>query len=141
MPFARWLGLDTDRGLAMLYDRAVNMGVGPTRQWVINALREQLPLTSAQRQQALSALGHADLTAFQKSVSGLDPTGEFDTQTYAAMIGALRALGARSPIPIATPVQVEDAMVRLAKFEQRRWAPVLERLRSDSAFNDIRLRA
>ena len=49
----------------------------------------------------LAVRDRTDLTAFQKSVSGLDPTGEFDTQTYAAMIGALRALGARSPIPVA----------------------------------------
>jgi hypothetical protein len=139
LPFAKGLGLDNDRGLAMLYDRAVNMGVGPARQWVVNALREQLPLTSAQRQQALSALGHADLASFQKS-SGLTANGEFDTQTYAAMIGAIRALGARSPIPVPTPVQALDAMVRLAKFENRRWAPALERLRSDSAFNDVRLK-
>ncbi|MFO1310636.1 MAG: hypothetical protein U1F41_01085 [Burkholderiales bacterium] len=139
LPFAKWLGIDTDRGLAMLYDRAMNMGVGPTRQWVVNALREQLPLTTAQRQQALSALGHADLAAFQRA-AGLPATGEFDTQAYAAVIGALRGLGARSPIPVPTPVQVQDAMLRLAKFEKRRWAPALERLRTDSAFNDVRLK-
>lgn len=141
LPFARWLGLDHDRGLAMLYDRAVNMGVGPARQWVVNALREQLPLSTAQRQQALAALGQADLAAFQRSVPGLQATGEFDTQTFAAIVGALRALGPRSPIPVPTPVQVLDAMVRLARFENRRWAPALERLRTDSAFNDVRLRA
>lgn len=141
LPFARGLGLDTDRGLAMLYDRAVNMGVGPARQWVVNALREQLPLSSAQRQQALSALGQADLAAFQKSVPGLQANGEFDTQTFAALVGGLRALGPRAPIPVPTPVQVQDAMVRLAKFENRRWAAALERLRTDSAFNDVRLHA
>jgi hypothetical protein len=116
------------------------MGVGPTHQWIVNALREQLPLTTAQRQQAFSALGHADLTAFQRSVPGLAATGEFDPLTYAALVSALRSLGTRSPLPVATPVQILDAIVRLAKQEQRRWAARLERLRTDSAFNDVRFR-
>lgn len=117
--FAAWLGLCTDRAFTMIIDRAVQMGVGGARRWVIGAVG---PIQSpAQRTQALSALGYTDLRAFQSATDGLAADGQWGPETHAAMVSALRALGS-SPIPIPTRDQMLDAMVRAAtgtSFERR----------------------
>ena len=135
--FAGWLGLDTDRALAMLYDRSVQMGVGGARRWTIEAVGPVQ--TAAQRQQALGALGHADLRAFQRQVQRASPDfasdGEWGPLTHAAMVAALRGIGGRSPVPIPTRDQMMDAMVRRARGA--RWAHRVERLRGSSQFTDV----
>jgi hypothetical protein len=110
--FAAWLGLDTDRALAMVVDRSVQMGVGGARRWIIEAVG---PVQSpAQRQQALSALGHPDLLSFQRATQGLTGDGDWGPLTHAALAAALRQLGSRSPVPVPARDQMMDAMVRRA---------------------------
>ena len=118
--FAAWLGLDTDRALTMAVDRAVGMGPGRAKAWIIAAVG---PIaTDALRQQALTALGASDVRAFQRATPGLRADGEFGPTTHAAMVAALRTLGARSPIPIPTHDQMLDAMVRHAAASSS-WSP------------------
>ena len=109
--FANALGLMSDRALAMIFDRTVHMGVGGARPWILKAVS---PITDdAKRASALSALGHGDLTSFQRA-SGLEPTGRFGTQTHAAMIAALRALGQRAPFPVPALAEMLDKLVTAA---------------------------
>src|SRR5262249_59467250 len=91
--FAAWLGLDTDRALAMAVDRAVGMGPGRAKAWIIAAVGPVA--TNALLQQALTALGASDVGAFQRATPGLRADGEFGPTTHAAMVAALRTLGAR----------------------------------------------
>lgn len=131
-PFARWLGLDTDRALAMVVDRAVQMGVGGARRWIAGAVG---PIqTAAQRQQALAALGHSDLRSFQRTVADLDADGEWGPQSHAALVGALRALGSASPVEIPTREQMLDTLVRRSAGE--RWGHRVRTLRESTAFTD-----
>jgi peptidoglycan hydrolase-like protein with peptidoglycan-binding domain len=129
--FASALGLMTDRALAMVFDRAIHMGLAGARQWILQAVS---PLVDgAQRDAALAALGHTDVAAFQRA-AGLEPTGSFGTQTHAALLGALRQLGERAPFSLPSATEMLDKLVTAAagrRFEQRARA-----LRSDSSFTD-----
>ncbi len=130
--FAECLGLDTDRALAMVVDRSIQMGVGGARRWIIEAVGPVQ--TPALRQQALTALHKSDLRSFQSGFNWLQADGQWGALTHAAMVGALRALGAASPVPIPTREQMLDAMVRRAAG--RRWAHRVEQLRRSPAFTD-----
>ncbi|MES1245551.1 MAG: hypothetical protein ABUT39_28355 [Acidobacteriota bacterium] len=133
LPLAAWLGLDTDRALAMVVDRAVQMGVGGARRWIVEAVG---PVQStAQRQQCLAALGHADLTAFQKATRGLTADGDWGPLTHAALVAALRQLGSRSPVPIPTRDQMMDAMVRRAAGTP--WEKRTAGLRRSTTLTDV----
>jgi hypothetical protein len=133
LPFANWLGLNTDRALVTVIDRAVQLGPGGARTWIMQAVG---PITTAAlRQAALTALGHADVVSFQRATPGLDDDGDFGPWTHAAMVNALRRLGAQSPVSIMSRDQMLDAMVRHA--QGRRWAHRVEKLRTSSDFTDV----
>jgi hypothetical protein len=132
LPFARWLGLDTQRALAIVFDRAVQMGCAGARRWIIEAVGPVQ--TPAQRQSALSALGYADVTSFQRATPGLDVEGEWGPVTHAAMVAALRALGDRSPLPIPTREQMLDAIERRASTTP--WAKRVRELRRVTSISD-----
>jgi len=135
LKFAGWMGLDTERALAMVVDRAIQMGRGGATRWIISASG---PIqTDALRGQALAALGHSDLRRFQRATPGLGADGEFGPMSHAAMVAALRALGAKSPIPIPTREQVMDAMVRGAAG--RPWAHRVDELRKTGDLGDTPL--
>ncbi|MFL6335457.1 MAG: hypothetical protein ACJ754_19260 [Pyrinomonadaceae bacterium] len=110
LPFAKSLGLDTDRALTMIVDRAVQMGVGGARRWIIKAVGPVK--TPTLLQQVLAALGHADLKSFQKA-KGLKNDGELGAMTHAALVEELRKKGAVvSPVPVPDAKQMMEAMVR-----------------------------
>ena len=126
LQFAGWMGLDSERALTIAVDRAIQMGVHGARRWISEAAG---PLSApATRQQALVALGCADLRSFQASVAGLDVDGEWGPNTHAAMVGALRALGSASPVPIPTTDQMVEMLARRAASEP--WHARLETLRT-----------
>jgi hypothetical protein len=132
LPFARWLGLTTDRALTIVVDRAVQMGVGGARGWIIRVVG---PIqTAAQRQQALTALGHADLRSFQRATSGLTDDGDWGPQSHAAMVAALRRLGAASPIEIPTREQMLAAMLR--QSASQKWGHRVKTLHDATDFSD-----
>ena len=119
LAFASALGLDTDRGLAMVYDRCVQMGNAAGRRWIIQAVT---PLQDAAAvQSALTALGQPSVQAFQRSL-GLSESGTLGPKAHAALIGALRGLGTRSPVTIPSTTELLDRLVQAAKgrrFERR----------------------
>jgi hypothetical protein len=133
LQFAGWLGLDTDRALAMLYDRCVHMGNGGGRSFVARAAG---PIrTQRQRAAALAALGEADLRSFQQATPGLAADGAWGAMTHAAMCAALRELGARSPIAVPGLDEMLDRLVDASKgrdFEAR-----VRALRSSADLRDI----
>jgi hypothetical protein len=133
LPFARWLGLDTERALTMVADRSIQMGLHGARRWIISAVG---PLgAEATRRQAMAALGFSDLRSFQAATPGLRVDGEWGPDTHAAMVSALRALGPASPVPIPTTDQMVEAMVRRAASEP--WHSRIEALRA-AAMPDVR---
>ncbi|MBK7616752.1 MAG: hypothetical protein IPJ08_20740 [Burkholderiales bacterium] len=126
LPLARLLGLDTQRGLGVLFDRALQMGVKRAVDWVLAAISPVQTL--AQRQQALAALGHASLEAFQRSQAGVPADGVWGPMTHASLLAALRALGTASPLPLPQgAAAVLAALQRRAATEpwQARMARVL----------------
>src|SRR5262249_37540715 len=135
LPFARWLGLDTDRALAMVLDRAVQMGESGARQWIIEAAGPVK--TSAYLQQALVVL-KTDLASFQAKTPELKERGVFGPDTHAALTAALRASG-RSPFPILTRDQMLDAIKLRAGSTP--WARRTAELREATDFKDAEFAA
>ncbi len=133
--FASALGLLTDRAIAMLFDRTINMGIGGARAWILAAVSPLAGETMVA--QAVQALGHADLAAFQRA-AGLAPSGRLGTQTHAALIGALRGLGARSPVRVPSVTEMLDRLVTAAAG--RRFEARVRDLRTDSTFDDAAVR-
>ena len=86
------------------------------------------PLTSeAQWRAALEALGIPDLAAFQRSKAPhLSPDNRFGPQTHAALVGAMRRLGSRSPVPIPDRDTILRRLVDAA--QNRRFAARLRAL-------------
>ncbi|MFT3696805.1 MAG: hypothetical protein QM831_26930 [Kofleriaceae bacterium] len=129
--FAAALGLITDRALAIVFDRTIELGHAGARRWILTAIS---PIVDdATRTTALTALGHADLSAFQRA-AGLAPTGQLGSQTHAALLGALRGLGDRAPFPAQTTIALLDRLVTAATglgFEAR-----VRALRTSAAFTD-----
>jgi hypothetical protein len=131
--FAGDLGLDTDRALTIVVDRAAQLGCDPAKQWIVAAVG---PIqTQALRQQALSALGFSDLASFQRS-RGLEPDNLFGPDTHAALAGALRGLGSGAPIQLSTVDQMLDGLVRRADADNTYWAASVKRLRTATDFTD-----
>jgi len=130
LPFAKWLDLTTDRALAMVFDRAVQMGVTGARRWIIEAVGPVK--TPAYMQQAFAKL-NTDLASFQASTPGLENDGGFGAMTHAALVAALRRSG-NSPFPIPTRDQMLDAMVLRASSTA--WARRTAELRNSTTFTD-----
>jgi hypothetical protein len=107
---ARDLGLNSERALALLVNRAITEGVDEA--W-LSTLRAVSPIQAeAPRQQALLALGIVDLAAFQRAQGITPANGQWTADTHAAVIAGLRRLGVRSPVPVPTRDQMLQAMAR-----------------------------
>lgn len=127
VPVARGLGIDTARGLAMLVDRVVHMGVGGGLSFLMQTLG---PIrTESDRDDALEALGFGGRLADFRRSRGLDssggPSSQWDPLTHAALAEALRDLGPASPIALPH----RDASL-LALCEAARGTDFEERVRS-----------
>ncbi len=125
-------GMDTDRSLAMVYDRVVVLGLGGGVRRVARLVG---PLrTAAQRAHALESLGFRDVGDFQSRVDGLSPTGVFTPETHAALAGELRR---RGNIPLPDVGELMHRMVRLATGEE---ATRLSRLYESNRLDDTAFR-
>lgn len=113
LPIARGLGIRTPRGVALLVDRAIHMGVGGGRGFVMDTVG---PVRTEQdRAAGLAALGHGDdLRAFQQA-HGLTVDGQWGPMSHAAMTGALRGLGASSPVPIPSAEAMIETLAEAAR--------------------------
>ncbi len=116
LEFARDLGLDSEKGITLLTERAIQQGVSAAKEFIIAAAG---PInTEALKREALVHLADdpnsATLSAFQ-AVHGLpDTAGRLDAVTHAALVGALRARG-DSPIPLPSQVMMFDLITRAAE--------------------------
>ena len=109
--FATDIGLATERGLAMIFDRAAHRGVVGGMNWVIETVGPiQTPILL---RDALDALGFADTESFQRSQPDLLVDDQFGPLTHAALTAALRASGSRTP-PIFGYQQMLDAIAERA---------------------------
>lgn len=123
---ARQIGLDSEQGLTLLIDRAVQLGAAAALALVLDAAT---PVeTPALRQQALGGLGHQDLATFQRAAN-LPVTGTWDVSTHAALIAALRT-SPRSPVPVLGCNEIVAALLRHAQGMP--WAERMARLRDAS---------
>ena len=107
LPIAAWLGFTTPRALSMLVDRVIHMGIGGGLSWVLASCG---PLNAeSDWRRALEAVGAPDLASFQRTKQPhLKVDSKFGPRVHAALIGALRKLGASSPLAIPG----RDAMLR-----------------------------
>jgi hypothetical protein len=129
--FAAALGFDSDRALAMLYDRCIGLGNAGGRRWVAKAVTPATDDASIAR--ALQVLGHPSVQAFQRSV-GLRESSELGPKGHAALIAALRGLGPPSPIPVPSLEQMLETLVSAAEGE--RFEDRVRQLRTASELSD-----
>ncbi len=116
LPFARHLGLATERGLALLTERVLELGLGPAREFIIAAAG---PINSdALRHAALERVAadpnRATLAEFQEAAGVDEPPGHFGPRSHAALVGALRGLG-DGPIALPSPQMMGDRIVEAAE--------------------------
>ncbi len=129
--FAGWLGLNTERSLATVMDRAAELGVGQAQEWTVNSVG---PLQApAQRHQALQAMGFETIRSFQSAHPGTETNGQWGPLTHAAATSALRAKGS-SPVPIPTLEQMLDSLVR--RSARTPWFERVRAIRNDPRFGD-----
>lgn len=130
LPYALALGLDTARGLAVLVDRLIHMGVGAGGSWI---MAQAGPIRSeSDRERALEQVGFArDLAGFQRSRS-LDPTG-WDARTHAELVRALREQGSRV---IAMPDRLDPQVFADGAREAEFGARVEALLANNDDFDD-----
>ncbi|HYE41373.1 MAG TPA: hypothetical protein VEB23_15655, partial [Ramlibacter sp.] len=122
----RQIGLDSEQGLAMVIDRAVQMGADGALAWVLECAT---PVeTLAMKQAALTRLGQSDVQSFQ-AAQKLPLTGTWDVATHAALIAAMRASPA-SASPVLGRDEIVAAMLRHAQGTP--WAERLRRIRDAS---------
>lgn len=136
LSLAAGFGLDSERGVAMVVDRALDLGSREARAWIARAISPVQ--TDAQRQQALGVLGMPGVPEFQRA-AGVKRDGDFGPRTQAAMVAALRRLGPASPIPIPTREQMMDAIVARADAEAAPWRQRPRTLRTSPEFGDVPL--
>lgn len=123
------LGLISDRGLAMAYDRVVVRGLGGGLRWLVQAAGALR--TPAQRQHALQMLGYENLAQFQAAVGDIPQNGIFGPETHAALMAALRQQGAALlPSP-------EELVCRLVAVAQGAAKKRLMRLRDSNNLTDV----
>lgn len=95
LQFATDLGLATERGLAIVFDRAAHRGTVGGMNWVIETVGPfQTPML---QREALQALGFADVEAFQRTQPDLLVDDQFGPLTHAALTAAVRATGVPAP--------------------------------------------
>ena len=113
------------------------MGRAGGVRWILSTIG---PIRSQkQRDAALSALGFADVASFARSL-GADLgslVGEapvWSAPLHAALVGALRGLGAASPVTIPPLNEMLDALVKAARDQaqggDRFWTIAARRLAS-----------
>jgi len=98
LKIASGLGITSDRGLAMMFDRVVTGGFGGGLRWVVKAAG---PLrTGVQQAHAFQMLGYSDARDFQALRPELPQDGVLGPETYAALVDALRQhMAATLPSP------------------------------------------
>jgi len=120
--FAKAMGLDSQRALAMVADRTVQLGPQGAKSWIVDAVTPLV--TDALMTAALSA------TAMKNE-------GVWEPDGHAAVLAALRAMPpGKSPVPIPTREQMLDAIVRRAEAEKRPWAGRPAMLRQSTELAD-----
>jgi hypothetical protein len=130
LPWALALGLDTDRGLALLLDRVSTRGLGGGVRWAVDA--SGLLRDPADLDRALRHLGHADLRAFQESTRWLPVDGRPGPETTGALLARLRASGG-FPLPSSAEVQARLLAAATGAAKRR-----LDRLSGSAALHDTR---
>lgn len=133
--FAADLGLATERGLAMIFDRVAHRGVTGGLAWVIETVG---PLqTPVLLQAALTGLGFEDVESFQRSQPDLLVDQQFGPLTHAALAGAIRGrpdLVPGSPVPVLSYRQMVDTLARRATGQP--WGDRMIRLSRDERVGD-----
>lgn len=119
LPFARNLGLATERGLAILTERAIQLGVERMREFIIAAAG---PInTDALRHAALELVAadpnHATLADFQRSAGIEEPPGQFGPLSHAALVAAVRAINGESPTLPSPEMMLDQIAQATARSE------------------------
>jgi hypothetical protein len=138
LPFARDLGIATERGLAMLTERAIQLGLVVAQEFVIAAAG---PInTEALRHAALELVAEepnrATLADFQQAAAINETPGQFGPLSHAALVAAVRAKG-DGTVPLPSPEMMLD---RIAQASARTELPgLIAEIRQNPTLSDTPL--
>jgi len=132
LPIAFALGLDTDRALAMVYDRVVTRGLGGGLREVVHGVG--VLRTGPQRRFGLRLIGFNDIASFQADEGWTGQDGRFGPATHAALMGRLRARG-ELPLP-----DTAEMLLRLGRGATGAGKRRLTRLYESDRFGDVAYR-
>jgi hypothetical protein len=126
LKIAAGLGITSDRGLAMMFDRVVTCGLGGGLRWIVKAAG---PLrTGVQQNHALNMLGYSSTRHFQEMWPELPQDGLLGPETYAALVDLLRqhmAATLPSPAEYVTRIVAAAAGTARRRLLRLRDSPVL----------------
>ena len=113
--FARDMGLDSEKGITLLTERAIQLGVLAARAFVVTAAG---PIkTEALKREALVFLADdpnaATLSAFQAAHGLPDTGGRLNANSHAALVAALRSR-ADSPVMLPSQAMMFDLIANAA---------------------------
>ncbi|MDJ0994553.1 MAG: hypothetical protein QNI90_13335 [Dinoroseobacter sp.] len=116
LDFARNLGLNSEKALSLLVERAIQLGVEQAKEFVATAAA---PLrTDALKRAALVHVAAnpdtATLSDFQAAKGLPDTSGRLDSDSHAALVAALRASG-DSPVLLPSAEMMMDQIVAAAQ--------------------------
>lgn len=135
--FAAWLGLDTDRALGMVFDRAVQMGRGGARHWIMQQVG---PIDGDDMlRRVLDNYGFATVRDFQATIDGLATDGAFGPLTHAALCFFERQRPDDAPFVMHVPGRETMLDMLVIGARSRRWGQRVEQLRTSSGFEDVPL--
>lgn len=137
LTFAGWLGLNTDRALSIVFDRAIQQGKGGARRWIMGAVGPIENVVDAQ--EVLSRYGFSSIEAFQEAIAGLRPDGDWGPKTHAALCWFERQRSVDDEFVMHVPSRKDMIDMMVNASVDRRWGHRVERLRDSTEFSDIEL--
>lgn len=132
--FCDQLGLDTDRALTIVVDRAVQMGRSGARRWIMSTVG---PITElGMLAGILSAYGFSGVRDFQRAVPGVEVDGDWGPNTHAALCWFERQRADSDPFVVFVPDREMMLDMMVAASSGERWGHRVERLRTATGFQD-----
>ena len=145
LQYCQWCGLDTERAVCAVVDRAIHMGKGGARSWILEAIS---PIQSTQdRQNAIRSVIQAHnqanntnlqsgVSEFQSLVPELTQDGKWGSFTHSALLYKLRQLS-NPPLTIpdtATMLQSMETHASGRRFQRR-----IREIRQSQDLSDVAL--
>lgn len=137
LPFCNWLGLTTDRALATVFDRAIQLGRGGARRWIMDVVGPIEDGDDDSLEFALDSYGFENLRELQAAVPGMEVDGAWGPNTHAGVCWIERQRSDDDPFVLMVPDTDMMLDMMVAASDGKHWGHRVKKLRESTAFNDV----